>query len=66
MIDGLSIESNKTEVLLDMNVDLELKFDENVNYLCKKSGQKLNVLACIAHFVNINKKGNIVKAFIES
>ena len=58
MIDGLSIESNKTEVLLGMNVDLELKFDENVNYLCKKSGQKPYVLACIAHFVNMNKKEN--------
>lgn len=31
MIDGLYNESNKTEVLLDIQIDQELKFDENVN-----------------------------------
>ena len=30
MIDGLTIESNKTEVLLIVKFDQELKFDEHV------------------------------------
>ena len=66
MIDGLSIESSKTEVLLDITIDQELKFDEHVNYLCKNAGQKLNAFACITPFMNINKKKNILKAFTES
>ena len=36
MIDGLSIDSNKSEVLLGINIDQELKFDEHINYLYKK------------------------------
>ena len=31
MIDGLYNESNKTEVLLDIQINQELKFDEYVN-----------------------------------
>ena len=66
MIDGLSIESNKTEVLLNITIDQELKFDEHVNYLCKKARQKLNAFARITVFMNINKKRNILKVFTES
>ena len=45
--------------------DQELKFDQYVNYLCKKAGQKLSFLVCIVPFVNIIKKRNIMKPFIE-
>ena len=37
MIDGLPIDSSKTEVLLGITINHELKFDDHVNYLCKKS-----------------------------
>ena len=37
MIDGLPIDSRKTEVLLGITIDHELKFDDHVNYLRKKS-----------------------------
>ena len=40
MIDGLPIDSSKTEVLLGITVDHELKFDDHVNRLCKKSKSK--------------------------
>ena len=33
MIDGLSIESNKTEVHIDIKIDQELKFDEYIKYI---------------------------------
>ena len=36
MIDGLPIDSSKTEVLLGITIDRELKFDDHVNRLCKK------------------------------
>ena len=35
MIDGLPIESNKTEVLLGITIDRKLKFDDHVNHLSK-------------------------------
>ena len=39
MTDGLYIESNKTDDLLGIKIDQELKFDEHINYLCKKACQ---------------------------
>ena len=37
MIDGLSIDSSRTEGLLGITIDHELKFDDHVNHLCKKA-----------------------------
>ena len=58
MVDGLLIDSNKTEVLQEMTIDHELKFDDHVNYICKKASLKLNALARITPFMNISKKTN--------
>ena len=66
MIDGLPIHSSKTEVLLGITIDHELKFDDHVNYLCKKASLKLNALTRITHFTNVSKKRIIMKSFIES
>ena len=65
MIDGLPIDSSKAEVLLGITIDHELKFDDQVNYLCKKASQKLNALARITSFLNFWKKRIIMKSFIE-
>ena len=35
LIHGSSIKSNTKEILLGITVDRDLKFDENVNNLCK-------------------------------
>ena len=66
MIDGLPIDSSKTEVLLGIPINHEFKFDDHVNRLCKKSSLKLNALARIASFMNVSKKLIIMKSFIES
>ena len=66
MIDGLPIDSSKTEVLLGITINYELKFDDHVNYLCKKVSSKLNALARIALFMNVSKKRIIMRSFIES
>ena len=63
VIDGLPINSSKTEVLLGITVDHELKFDDHVNRLCKKASLKLNALARIAPFMNVSKK-RIIKNHI--
>ena len=41
VIDGLPIDSSKTEVFLGKTIDHELKFDDYVNYLYKKASLKL-------------------------
>ena len=41
VIDGLPIDSSKTEVFLGITIDYELKFDDYVNYLYKKASLKL-------------------------
>ena len=47
----------KTEVLLGITFDHELKFDDHVNHLCKKASLKLNALnARIEPFMNVSKK----------
>ena len=61
VIDGLPIDSSKTEVLPGITIDHELKFDNYVNYLCKKASLKL-----IARFMNVSKKRIIMKSFSES
>ena len=66
VIDGLPIDSSKTEVLLEITIDHELKFDDHVNRLCKEASLKINALACIAPFMNVSKKRIIIKSFIES
>ena len=56
LIDDSSIESNTKETLLGIKIDGDLKFDDHANNLCKKARQKLNALARLAPFMNVDKK----------
>ena len=56
MIDGSSIETNTKEVLLGITIDKALKYDDHVSSLCKKACQKFNALACLALYMNVEKK----------
>ena len=56
----------KTEVLLGITIDHELKFVDRVNYLCKKASLKLNALARDAPFRSVSEKRIIMNSFIES
>ena len=66
VIDGSSTETNAKKVLLGITIDKGLKFDYHVNSLCKNLCQKLNALACLAPYMNVEKRRIIMKAFIES
>ena len=65
-VDGSMIKSSQKEILLDINLDSELKFEDHVNFMCKKASQKLYALARIAPFMDLKQRRNIVKAFVES
>ena len=62
-IDGSFIESNTKEILLGITINRDLKFDEHVNNLCKKAGQKLNAVVRLAPFMNVDKKKNDNESF---
>ena len=62
-VDGSMIKSSQKEILLDINLDSELKFEDHVNSMCKKASQKLYALARIAPFVDLKQRRNIMKAF---
>ena len=66
MIDGLPIDSSKTQVLQGITINQELKFDNHVNNSCQKASLKLNAFARIAPFMNFSKNQIIMKPFIES
>ena len=65
-VDGSMIKSSQKEILLGINLDSELKFEDHVNFMCKKASQKLYALARIAPFMDLKQRRNIVKAFVES
>ena len=66
IIGVLPTDSNKTEVLVGITIDHELKFYDHVNHLCKKASLKLNALALTTLFMNVSKKRVIIKSFLES
>ena len=65
-IDSSFIESEVKQVLLDITIDSNLTFENNVNSICKKEGQKLNALARIAPYMNIPKRRTTMKFFVTS
>ena len=52
-----SIEKNTKEVLLEITIDKDLKFDDHINSPCKKACQKFNALAHLAPYMNVEKEG---------
>ena len=55
-IDNSYIELEDEQVLLGITIDSNLTFENHVNSICKKASQKLNALARIAPYMNIQKR----------
>ena len=58
------IELEDEQVLLGS--DSNLIFENYINSICKKASQKLNALARIAPYMNIQKRRTIMKSFVTS
>ena len=54
-IDNSYIESEDEQVL-GTTIDSNLTFENHINSICKKASQKLNTLARIAPYMNIQKR----------
>ena len=65
-IEDFSIKNSTEEKLLGVKFDPNLSFENHVNSLCKKVSQKLYALARISHYMDLNKRRNLMKAFTTS
>ena len=66
-IEDFSIKNSTEEKLLGVKFDSKLSFENHVTSLCKKANQKLHAaLARISHYVDLNKRRNLMKAIITS
>ena len=62
--DNNHIESEKEQVLLGITIDSNLTFENHINNICKKASQKLNPLARVAPYMNMQKRRIIMKSFV--
>ena len=65
-IDNDYIGSEKEQVLLGITIDSNLTFENHINNICKKASQKLNALARVAPYMNMQKRRIIMKSFVTS
>ena len=63
-IEDFSIKNSTKEKLLGVKFDSNLSFESHITSLCKKASEKLHALARISHYMDLNKRWNLVKAFI--
>ena len=65
-IDNSYTEQEDEQVLRGITTDSNLTFENHTNGICQKASQKLNALARIAPYKNIQKQRTIVKSFVTS
>ena len=62
-IGEFSVENSDCEKLLGVKIDNKLTFDCHVSDMCKQTNRKINALARIAPFININKRSILMNSF---
>ena len=62
-IGEFSIENGNCEKLLGVKIGNKLTFDCHVSDMCKKANTKINGLAKIAPFINVNKRRILINSF---
>ena len=65
-IGEFSIGNSDCEKLLGVKIDNKLTFDCHVSDMCEKANRKINALARIAPFININKRHILMNSFFRS
>ena len=65
-VSSYSIRNEGIAKLLGIHINNNLNFDYRVNQLCKKASKELHTLARIAKYMDINKQGMLMKAFVSS
>ena len=63
-IEHFSIKNSTKQKLLGVKFDSNLSFESHITFLCKTASQKLHALARISHYMDLNKRRTLMKAFI--
>ena len=66
IVENQKICNSPCEKLLGVRFDSKLTFDAHINDICKKAGLKLNALARITPYMDLNKKRLFLNAFFMS
>ena len=64
-LESLTIKSSKVKKLLGVHIDYKLKFDTNVETICKKARRKLSVLSRI-NDMELPKRHILMNAFFKA
>ena len=51
---------------LGVTIDSNVTFENHINNICKRASQKLNALARVVHYMNMQKRRIIMKSFVTS
>ena len=65
-IDNNYTQREKEQVLLGITIDSNLTFENHINNIFKRASQKLNALAIVAPYMNMQKRRIIMKSFVTS
>lgn len=57
-------ESNSNKKLLEIKIDSDLIFDEQISSVCNKVGKK-NVLCRLDNYISFDKHSMVMRVFIE-
>ena len=63
-IENQKIYNSPCEKLLGVRFDSKLTFDTHIKDICKKAGLKLNALARITPYMDLNKKRFLLNTFL--
>ena len=58
--------SEKEQVLLGITIDSNFTFENNITNISKRASHKLNALARVTPYMNIQKRRRIMKSFVTS
>ena len=70
---GLTVKTNEVqtensqwEKLLGITIDIDLKFEDHINIICRKATVKISALSRIAPYMDLLKRKQIMDAFFKS
>ena len=66
VLDKITLSASASETLLGIIIDEKLTFNEHIKKLCKRTGQKINVLARLANFMTYEQKKILFNSFVKS
>ena len=63
-VDNKNIKSIKCKNILGIKIDNKLNVNTHFEEICKKTGQKLNVLSTVPPYVDLSKRGALLNVFL--